>query len=389
MQLCFFSGRVIRAFVMGAGISMFVFPVSAQHAYESCNASTGSAILYELATIQDKTRQYVGDSHNVHKNNTRRAYASMGEYTRVKTREWFAMEKRKRTFRDTPCIQEAIDEFFRVAILANAERCGQEHATHCAKYDNWAKKLYESAVKNGHTSLASIAKANNPYVQEEALKVEEAAAAKKKAAEEEAKKKVDAIDFALENVETYIKIDLKPIIKKMDYDENVLTILDDMSENFVTIEKLIDQTKMKTINSQGITRTMYCNPKCTLGSPMLQSNSTGINIGIPLVVYDGISEALIEAFDGENPLKKSQIIKLGISSYKEMAKTINDPNINKAMAMPAEQLKQIKAVQTQVQASRQKKSDGSAEEGPGTASAMSSGSSPPSSLGRGAPPLLP
>ena len=127
----------------------------------------------------------------------------------------------------------------------------------------------------------------------------------------------------------------------------------------IKIEKLIDQTEMKTINSQGITRTMYCNPKCTLGSPMLQSNSTGIDMGIPLVVYDGISEALIEAFGGENPFKKSQIIKLGISGYEEIAKTINDPNIKKAMAMPAEQLKQIKSQQRKTQANSNDNSGGS------------------------------
>ncbi|MDA9088776.1 hypothetical protein N9K24_03480 [Amylibacter sp.] len=171
------------------------------------------------------------------------------------------------------------------------------------------------------------------------------------------------VNYGIDNAEAYIKIDLKPIIKKMDYDESVLTILDDFSENFVTIEKLIDQTKMKTINSQGITRTMYCKPKCTLGSPMLQSNSTGINMGIPLVVYDGISEALIEAFGGENPFKKSQIIKLGISSYEEIAKTINDPNINKAMAMPAEQLKQIKSQQRKTQAGSKDNSGGSTAAG--------------------------
>ena len=131
----------------------------------------------------------------------------------------------------------------------------------------------------------------------------------------------------------------------------------------IKIEKLINQTKMKTINSQGITRTMYCKPKCTLGSPMLQSNSTGIDMGIPLVVYDGISEALIEAFGGENPFKKSQIIKLGISSYEEIAKTINDPNINKAMAMPAEQLKQIKSQQRKTQANSNDNSGGSTASG--------------------------
>ena len=130
----------------------------------------------------------------------------------------------------------------------------------------------------------------------------------------------------------------------------------------IKIEKLIDQTKMKTINSQGITRTMYCKP-CTLGSPMLQTNSTGIDMGMPKVIYDGISEALDETFGGENPLKKSQIIKLGIGCYKELAKTINDLNINKAMAMPAEQLKQIKTQQRKTQANSNDNSGGSTAAG--------------------------
>ena len=107
---------------------------------------------------------------------------------------------------------------------------------------------------------------------------------------------------------------------------------------------------------------MYCNPKCTVGSPLLQSNRTGIDMGIPLVIYDAISEAINKAFRrDENPLNKSDMKKLITSIYKEMAKTIDDPNFNKAMAMPAEQLKQIKTQQRKTQASSQKKSGGSAE----------------------------
>jgi hypothetical protein len=149
-----------------------------------------------------------------------------------------------------------------------------------------------------------------------------------------------------------------------------------MKEQIENLENKIkiNPTKMKTINSQGITRTMYCKPKCTLGSPMLQSNSTGIDMGIPLVVYDGISEALIEAFGGENPFKKSQIIKLGISGYKEIAKTINDPNIKKAMAMPAEQLKQIKTQQRKTQANSNDNSGGSTAGGVAADGAAAGGS---------------
>ena len=51
--------------------------------------------------------------------------------------------------------------------------------------------------------------------------------------------------------------------------------------------------------------------------------------------------------------------KLITSIYKEMAKTIDDPNINKAMAMPAEQLKQIKTQQRKTQANNNDNSGGS------------------------------
>ena len=320
-------------------------------------------------------------------------------------------------------IRNYATKFFRAALKANDKSCSNKDSL-CAEYNNWAQNLYESALKNDDTIIRDMLDKHSSYIREKRTQIlkniekkaaedmknkaakEEAAKkkaaeeeAKKKEAEEEAKKKAAAEDMknkaAKEEAAAKIKAakekaaaaqetkeDSSYILKN----ESLMEMFGDLPKQYqqlaniknINIEKLIDQTKMKTINSQGITRTMYCNP-CTLGSPLLISNRTGINMGFPKVIHDGINEALIEVFDGENPLKKSQIIKLGISSYKEIAKTINDPNINKAMAMPAEQLKQIKAVQTQVQASRQKKSDGSAEEGPGTASAMSSGSSPPSS----------
>ena len=162
-----------------------------------------------------------------------------------------------------------------------------------------------------------------------------------------------------ENSETYILIELNIPLKKMNIPTAVMKKLSVIKTIKIPLIPK-DQPKIKTINSQGITRTMYCKP-CTQGSPMLQSNRTGIDMGIPKVIPDVISEAIVEIFGGENPLKKSQIIKLGISSYKEMAKTINDPNINKAMAMPAEQLKQIKKQQRKTQANSNDNSGGSAE----------------------------
>ena len=62
-------------------------------------------------------------------------------------------------------------------------------------------------------------------------------------------------------------------------------------------------------------------------------------------------------------LKLKRYEKTITSIYKEMAKTIDDPNINKAMAMPAEQLKQIKSQQRKTQANSNDKSGGSTAAG--------------------------
>jgi hypothetical protein len=179
----------------------------------------------------------------------------------------------------------------------------------------------------------------------------------------------DKVNNGTEKAEAYITIDLNNMLKKMNFDDTVMNKLSAIKN--IKIKKLIDQTKMKTINSQGITRTMYCKPKCTLGSPMLQSNSTGINMGIPLVVYDGISEAINNSLGRVNPLRRNDIINLGIGCYKELAKTINDPNINKAMAMPAEQLEQIKTQKRKTQAGSKDNSGGSAAAGGSTAASGS------------------
>ena len=218
-------------------------------------------------------------------------------------------------------------------------------------YFNFERMAKRRSMKNNSTEEKDTLKKNT---------IEDATA------KENAKVKVyeintnDKVNNGTEKAEAYITIDLNNTLKKMNFDDmqtvNKLSVIKN-----IKIEKLTDEIKMKTINSQGITRTMYCKPKCTLGSPMLQTNSTGIDMGMPKVIYDGISEALNETFGGENPLKKSQIIKLGIGCYKELAKTINDPNINKAITMPAEQLKQIKSQQRKTQASSNKSSGGSAK----------------------------
>jgi hypothetical protein len=277
---------------------------------------------------------------------------------------WRYMIDLKKIYKQCDSLEKKIDKFFRIAIIDNIKRC-EKKGWPCTLWHERHQELYDYAIRNNEKKFAATIRKTLQEAAEEAAKIK---ATQEEAAKENTELKVyeintnDKVNNGIENAEAYVTIDLNNSLKEMDFDDAVMNKLSVIKN--IKIEKLINQApKIKTINSQGITRTMYCNP-CTLGSPMLQSNSTGINMGIPLVVYDGISEALIETFGDENPLKKSQIIKLGISSYKEMAKTINDPNINQAMKMPAEQLKQIKKILIQVQASRKKRSErsgGSAE----------------------------
>jgi len=127
----------------------------------------------------------------------------------------------------------------------------------------------------------------------------------------------------------------------------------------------INPKKMKTINSQGITRTIYSSNAAkqglTLGSPMYKKNLSGIDMGIPLVIYDLVNEVTNYAYGGENPFKRREMLDLASKSYEDLVKIIDDPNINKAMAMPTEQLKEIKLLQRKTQANSNKSSGGSAE----------------------------
>lgn len=127
----------------------------------------------------------------------------------------------------------------------------------------------------------------------------------------------------------------------------------------------INPTKMKCINSEGITRTIYSSNAAkqglTLGSPMYKKNLSGIDMGIPLVIYDLLNEVTNYAYGGENPFKRREMLDLASKSYEDLVKIIDDPNINKAMAMPTEQLKEIKLQQRKTQANSNKSSGGSAE----------------------------
>ena len=120
---------------------------------------------------------------------------------------------------------------------------------------------------------------------------------------------------------------------------------------------------MKCINSEGITRTIYSSNAAkqglTLGSPMYKKNLSGIDMGIPLVIYDLVNEVTNYAYGGENPFKRGEMLDLASKSYEDLVKIIDDPNINKAMAMPTEQLKKIKLQQRKTQANSNDNSGGS------------------------------
>jgi len=309
---------------------------------------------------------------------------------------WREVLKRQQELKAKNCpqkIQRYVDKFFRAALKANEKSCSNKDSR-CAEYNNWAQNLYESALKNDQRYMVDMLNKHSSYIRdmqtqelkkitketctnnifgclqsaEERAKKKKAAEDAKKKAAKEAAKKADEAALKKAAKEKAAAQETKEDSSYILTNASLMEMFGDLLKQYqqlaniknIKIEKLIDQYRMKTINSKGITRTMYCKP-CTLGSPMLQTNSTGIDMGMPKVIYDGISEALNETFGGENPLKKSQIIKLGISSYKEIAKTLNDPYIKKAMAMPIEQLVQIKSQQRKTQANSNKSSGGSAE----------------------------
>ncbi|MDB3965891.1 hypothetical protein N9401_06850 [Amylibacter sp.] len=302
---------------------------------------------------------------------------------------------------------------FKNSAIAMAILSGNEEAIEYAANEEAAAAKAKVEAENAAAYKAAEAFIAKMDAENAAYKAKEKAdeAVKKKAAEDEAAEKQAAIDDAFSVFDITAKeaaakkkaaeeeaakkeIEEKQRIQSRITNELLRELLlekfGDLIFQYPELEYAIFEmeiafpanlTQMKTINSQGIKRTMYCNPKCTVGSPLLQSNRTGIDMGIPLVIYDAISEAINKAFRrDENPLNKSDMKKLITSIYKEMAKTIDDPNINKAMAMPAEQLKQIEVQQKKTQAGSKDNSGGSTtggsaeghdhhheEEDPGTA----------------------
>ena len=136
--------------------------------------------------------------------------------------------------------------------------------------------------------------------------------------------------------------------------------------------------KMKTINSRGMKRTIYASNAAkqglTLGSPIYKKNLSGIDMGIPLVIYDLVNEVCNYAYSIECPFKRREMLGLASKSYEDLVKIIDDPNINKAIKMTAEQLKQIEAQQRKTQAGSKDNSGGSTAGGVAADGAAEGGS---------------
>lgn len=197
-------------------------------------------------------------------------------------------------------------------MIYNAKRCKQERATACAEYNNWAQALYESAVKNGHTSLASIVKSNNPYVRNEAFRLEMVAAAdaayeaakkeaaleeavKKKAAEEEAAAKKIKEDSSNILSKEFLIVMVGPLLKQYPQLANNLKNI----EIEKLIEKLTGVKEFKTISEDGKDMTVRCDP-CTWDSGELQGDRAGMDLGMPQEIFDVIMDAIKEASGEES-----------------------------------------------------------------------------------------
>jgi len=109
----------------------------------------------------------------------------------------------------------------------------------------------------------------------------------------------------------------------------------------IKIEKLTDVTEYKIITMGGIVKTIHCNP-CTWHSATLQGLRIGRDMGMPLDIFNAISDE----FGGESSIKKSDMRILIISIWKNlenvMAKAMADPNFDIANAMTKKQIQQIK-----------------------------------------------
>ena len=171
----------------------------------------------------------------------------------------------------------------------------------------------------------------------------EEAAAKIKAAEDEAVKQTTKKDSSYILTNESLKATLGPLMDMFGPLLKKYPQLANIIANFknIKIEKLTDVTEYKIITMGGIVKTIHCNP-CTWHSATLQGLRIGRDMGMPLDIFNAISDE----FGGESSIKKSDMRILIISIWKNlenvMAKAMADPNFDIANAMTKKQIQQIK-----------------------------------------------
>ena len=373
MQLCFFSGRVIRAFLIMASLSFFVsvdLASANRHTQEDqqANAQYDHDRLKPYKACKKEFNNYLEEQKDLGPRGLGRGLVEMANIYAGKPLRY---EIRYRQYEICMGVKTYRPYQAEVLMKMNIKRKKYIDDTFSSIFEMTpneaaanAKAAEEAAKKAAIDDVFSVL----DLIDEEVRAAMEKDA-KNKAAEERAEKRMAAEDAKIKAAkEKAAAQETKEDSSYILTNESLMEIFGDLTKQYPELANLkmeisipANLTQMKTINSQGITRTMYCNPKCTLGSPMLQSYRTGVDMGIPLIIYHRISEALNEVFVGESPFNRSDIIKIGIICYNEMAMTINDPNFNLAFAMTPEQLTRIRLQLKKDQATSNNNSGGMAD----------------------------
>ena len=145
MRIKFICGDFTRTFVMVSFMALFVNP--------------GPAMATMTPIDSRKCELYQANNGTVNRYKDTAKFYSMvyasHDYAGKKGIWEIILEIQQNTA-ECPYTQY-IEEFFRIALIANEKSC-ENNDSRCAEYNNWAQKLYKSAVKNGEKSLASTIK---------------------------------------------------------------------------------------------------------------------------------------------------------------------------------------------------------------------------------------
>ena len=141
MRIKFICGDFTRSFVMVSFMALFVNP--------------GPAMATMTPHETRKCELYTANNGAVHRYKDTAEFYSMvyasHDYAGKKV-IWEVILEIQQNTAECPDTQY-IEEFFRIALIANEKSCANNDSR-CAEYNNWAQKLYKSAVKNGEKSLA-------------------------------------------------------------------------------------------------------------------------------------------------------------------------------------------------------------------------------------------